>query len=72
VAAIEQWREKSLAPETIIAARYADSTAVLTGVPTGKPLSTRPLCAYPNVARWIGKGSPDEAQNYVCRAGADD
>jgi Tannase and feruloyl esterase len=72
VAAIEQWREKNQAPETIIAARYADSTAVLTGMPTGKPLSTRPLCAYPNVARWIGKGSPDEAQNYVCRAASND
>jgi hypothetical protein len=56
----------------MIAARYADSTAVLTGMPTEKPLSTRPLCAYPNVARWSGKGSPDEAQNYVCRSASND
>jgi feruloyl esterase len=72
VAAIEQWREKNQAPETIIAARYADPTAALAGKPLGEPLSTRPLCAYPKVARWIGKGSPNEAQNYVCRAGAAD
>jgi hypothetical protein len=72
VAAIEQWREKNQAPETIIAARYADPSAALTGKPLGEPLSTRPLCAYPKVAHWIGTGSPDEAQNYVCRAGADD
>jgi Tannase and feruloyl esterase len=72
VAAIEQWREKNQAPETLIAARYANPTAALAGKPLGEPLSTRPLCAYPKVAHWIGKGSPDEAQNYVCRAGAGD
>jgi hypothetical protein len=72
VAAIEQWREKNQAPETLVAARYANPAAALTGKPLGEPLSTRPLCAYPKVAHWIGKGSPDEAQNYVCRAGAGD
>jgi feruloyl esterase len=66
VAAIDQWREQDRAPETLIAARYADRTALLTGKPLGEPLSTRPVCAYPKVAHWIGKGSPDEAQNYVC------
>jgi tannase/feruloyl esterase len=68
IAAIDQWRDKNQAPEILVAARYADSTAVLIGGPSGKPLSTRPLCAYPKVARWIGKGSPDEAQNYACQA----
>jgi hypothetical protein len=68
VAAIAQWREKNQAPETIIAARYSAPAAA--GTPAGEPSSTRPLCAYPNVAHWTGKGSPDEAQNYVCRVGA--
>jgi hypothetical protein len=68
IAAIDQWRDKNQAPEILVAARYADTTAVLIGGPSGKPLSTRPLCAYPKVARWIGKGSPDEAQNYACQA----
>jgi hypothetical protein len=72
VAAIDQWREKNQVPETLLAARYGDPTALLTGKPLGEPLSTRPLCAYPKVAHWIGKGSPDEAQNYVCQVGADD
>jgi Tannase and feruloyl esterase len=72
VAAIDQWRDKDRAPETLIAARYADPVALMSGKPPGEPLSTRPLCAYPKVAHWIGKGSPDEAQNYVCQAGADD
>ncbi len=65
VASIAQWREKNQAPETIIAARYAPAAA---GAASGEPLATRPLCAYPKVAHWTGKGSPDEAQNYVCRA----
>jgi feruloyl esterase len=68
VAAVAKWREKNQAPETIIAARYAPPTTA--GAPPGELLSTRPLCAYPKVAHWTGKGSPDEAQNYACRAGA--
>jgi len=70
VASVAQWREKNQAPETILAARYANQTAVLTGAPKGEPLSTRPLCAYPNVAHWTGKGSSDQADNYTCRAAA--
>jgi feruloyl esterase len=72
VAAIDQWRDKDQVPETLVAARYADRVALMSGKPPGEPLSTRPLCAYPKVAHWIGKGSPDEAKNYVCQAGADD
>jgi feruloyl esterase len=67
VASIAQWREKNQAPETIIAARYSAPAA---GTPAGEPTLTRPLCAYPKVAHWTGKGSPDEAQYYVCRVGA--
>jgi hypothetical protein len=67
VASVAKWREKDQAPETIIAMRYAAPTTA--GAPLGEPLSTRPLCAYPKVAHWIGKGSPDEAKNYVCRSG---
>ncbi|HZE44566.1 MAG TPA: hypothetical protein VE058_12310 [Steroidobacteraceae bacterium] len=29
-------------------------------------LRTRPLCLYPKVARWNGKGSIDEAGNFAC------
>jgi feruloyl esterase len=28
---------------------------------------TRPLCAYPQVARYTGSGSTDDAANFVCR-----
>jgi len=72
VAAVAQWREKNQAPETIVAARYANPMAVMTGAPKGDPLSTRPLCAYPKVAQWTGKGSTDQADNFTCVAAAKD
>jgi len=27
---------------------------------------TRPLCAYPNVARYVGRGSTNDATNFRC------
>ena len=50
---IEQWVEQKQTPSRIEASH---STA-------GKVDRTRPLCAYPEVARYTGTGSPDEAAN---------
>jgi feruloyl esterase len=58
VAALEQWVEHGVAPEKIIASRSVDKTVQ----------RTRPLCPYPQVARWTGKGSTDDATNFVCKA----
>ena len=54
--ALEQWVEKGHAPEQIVASH---STA-------GKVDRTRPLCSYPQVARYKGAGSIDEAENFSC------
>jgi feruloyl esterase len=67
VAAVDQWRQKYEAPESIPAAKYAASAPASAGAPPGEALSTRPLCAYPRVAHWTGNGSSDKAENYVCR-----
>ena len=56
--ALEQWVEKGVAPEKIIATHS-------TG---GKVDRTRPLCLYPQVARWKGTGSSDDAANFACVA----
>src|SRR5207245_546041 len=56
--ALEQWVEKGIAPDKLIASH---STA-------GKIDRTRPLCLYPQVARWKGTGRPDEAANFSCVA----
>jgi feruloyl esterase len=57
--ALEPWVETGQAPEKIVASHSS---------PTNEPGAnrTRPLCPYPQVARYKGSGSIDEAQNFVC------
>jgi feruloyl esterase len=57
LAALETWVEKGTAPGSIIASRRG---------PTGLIERTRPLCVYPQVARWSGRGSTDDASNFSC------
>jgi feruloyl esterase len=57
VTALETWVEHGKAPEQIIASHSA----------AGKVDRTRPLCAYPMVARYKGTGSIDDAANFACR-----
>jgi feruloyl esterase len=54
--ALEAWREKGDAPDAILASHATD----------GKVDRTRPLCAYPEVAKYKGSGSTDEAANFGC------
>jgi feruloyl esterase len=60
IAALEQWVEKGKAPERIIAAHFPEDAA------PAKPDRTRPLCPYPEVAKYKGSGSTDDASNFVC------
>ena len=60
VTALEQWVEKGAAPDALIASHS-------TG---GKIDRSRPLCPYPQVARYKGTGSIDEAANFTCAAPA--
>jgi hypothetical protein len=59
--ALERWVEQGSAPERIIATRYK------TNDPASGAARTRPLCPYPEVARYRGSGSIDDAANFVCR-----
>jgi len=59
-AALVQWVEKGIAPERIVAAKFRP------GQPNDPPSRTRPLCAFPLVARYQGTGSTDEAANFTC------
>ncbi len=56
--ALENWVDKGVAPDNLIATHS-------TG---GKVDRTRPLCPYPAVARYTGKGSIDDAANFACVA----
>jgi len=58
VAAMEQWVEHGRAPREIVASRRTD----------GRVVRTRPLCPHPQVARYRGTGSIDEAANFACVA----
>ena len=58
--AIERWVEEGVAPDQITASKRQglDPKSAIT--------RTRPLCPYPQVARYKGSGSTDDAANFVC------
>jgi feruloyl esterase len=60
-AALERWTEQGVAPDKIIATKYANDD------PSKGVEMTRPLCPYPQIAKWTGKGATSEAQNWVCK-----
>jgi feruloyl esterase len=60
--ALEQWVEKGAAPSTVIATKEAASGSV------GGVKVTRPLCAYPQVAKYKGSGDTNDAANFACGA----
>lgn len=48
--------EKGKAPDQIVASHTTN----------GQLDRTRPLCPYPQIAKYKGTGSVDEAQNFAC------
>jgi feruloyl esterase len=58
--ALLSWVEGGKAPATLTAARR-DQTGAIT--------RSRPLCQYPQVAKYKGSGSTDDAANFTCSAG---
>ena len=59
--AIVRWVEEDVAPDRIIGTKYVDSD------PEQGIERTRPFCPFPQVARYMGSGSIDDADNFVCR-----
>jgi feruloyl esterase len=57
VGAMEQWVSTGRPPAQIVASHQT----------AGKVDRTRPLCRYPQVAKYKGTGSTDEATNFVCQ-----
>ena len=58
VTAMINWVEKGKAPASMVASRVVNNQVV----------RTRPLCPYPQVARYTGQGSIDDAANFRCVA----
>jgi len=63
LAAIDQWVTTGNAPERVIAVTNPTDPSD----PPRAPRS-RPLCPYPQVARYRGAGSIDDAASFVCQA----
>jgi len=60
--AMEQWVEHGKAPDQVIATHEDNGAAASAGPPR-----TRPLCPYPQIAKYKGSGSIDDAANFTCR-----
>jgi feruloyl esterase len=60
--AILRWVEEGTPPDKLMAERRDGS---------GKVTRTRPLFPYPQVAKYKGTGSTDEAENFVSSPPAD-
>lgn len=56
LSSLTAWVEHGTAPDSIAAAMTENGTVV----------RTRPVCAYPRVARYRGHGSTDDGANFFC------
>jgi tannase/feruloyl esterase len=58
-AALEQWVEKGTAPGTIVASKFEEQDRA-------HAVMTRPLCVYPETAKYKGSGNTKDAESFVC------
>ncbi len=65
LSALDQWVDRHVAPDKIIATKYVDDDP-------GKGVAMqRPLCPYPQKAVYRGHGGTNEAANFACRGAAE-
>ena len=59
--ALEGWVEDGKAPgDGIVATKYVNDNS------SGAVISTRPLCVYPMIAKYKGRGDTNDAANFAC------
>jgi feruloyl esterase len=56
--ALEDWVERGVAPDSVIATRRGQN---------GAPNRSRPLCPYPKVAAYKGEGDINDSAKFACR-----
>ena len=59
--ALVEWAEKGIAPDAIVATKYVNDLDPSQGVKM-----TRPLCPYPQIAKYKGYGDTNDAANFAC------
>ncbi len=57
ITAIEQWVENDLPPDELLASKRDEQ---------GSQIMERPLCPYPQSARYDGSGDPNVSESYDC------
>ena len=57
VTAVIDWVERGTAPDSLVASKIV----------SGEVTRSRPLCPYPQVARYRGQGSTEVATSFECR-----
>jgi len=62
LAALDRWVEHNVAPTRLIASHFTNGVAD----------KTRPICAYPQIARYIGRGDPNDPSSWSCKQDWDD
>jgi feruloyl esterase len=67
VAAVDRWVEQGVPPDSIVATKFADDIPA-----NGDVAFTRPLCPYPQVALYKGRGNTNDAANFQCVEDNDD
>jgi len=60
-AALQRWVEQEIAPERIVATKLSNDDD-----PGSEVVRTRPLCAWPLVARYRGQGNAAVASSFDC------
>jgi feruloyl esterase len=58
-AALEQWVEKGTTPSSVTASKFSREDRT-------DATMTRPLCPYPQAAKYKGSGDPNDAANFIC------
>ena len=58
--ALERWTEDGVAPANLIVTKYENDHF------GDRVQRTRPLCAYPTIAKYKGSGNPNDAKNFSC------
>ena len=58
--ALVNWVEFGKAPDQVIATKYVNDN------PASGIAFTRPLCVFPNIAKYKGSGNPADATNWTC------
>lgn len=70
IGALENWVEHGKEPNALVARTVDPASNLLTGsIDWAKPASrTMPLCTFPQMASYKGRGDVKDAANWVCRA----